>query len=333
MSLNNKPIDVEKFKGHINRLMGDLEKLSSSYKENMKVRTRMFRALTLFFKKAEKFEKDANNNLSIKRVKKAFRNSIYPFLQKSILMKHGYIKPRGYPGDSFIIESIYDNVPKSNGFGRLLDEFLLKDLYSQAIRNRKDEMKSILKEFISEHPKKEIKILNLACGSCREIRELISEGYDLGSKIEFNLVDKDKATLNFAKNKLKKLGSFAVFKFFQSDVLSYMLNFHHKNSKYQKYDLIYSIGLADYLPNSYLGYLIQNSCLSLKREGKLIIAHKNIRVVSAPAPDWMCDWKFIPRDISEVKDLVKRNLRKSEFEIKHFYAKEKTIVYFVITRV
>lgn len=67
-----------------------------------------------------------------------------------------------------------------------------------------------------------------------------------------------------------------------------------------KQHLIYSIGLADYLPNRVLKGLISFTFSLLYPSGKLIITHKDKDKYKPLPPDWYCDWIFERRDVSDL---------------------------------
>ena len=85
------------------------------------------------------------------------------------------------------------------------------------------------------------------------------------------------------------------------DPLQYAKRFGSQN-------LIYSIGLADYLPDRVLKKLIRFCFDLLSQKGKLIFAFKyKERDPFAPLPpDWFCDWKYYPRTEDEFKTIIGR---------------------------
>ena len=76
-------------------------------------------------------------------------------------------------------------------------------------------------------------------------------------------------------------------------------------NKNGKQDLIYSIGLADYLPDRVLKNMIMNSFHGLNPKGKFIIAHKDKSIeFSHLPPEWFCDWEFYERDEGDLLALI-----------------------------
>jgi len=275
--------------------------------------------------KGKKLEEEIKNNNIIEKVKDKFRELVGDFAYKGEIVKYAYEKPKGFPGDYKIIEIIYNNKQLSQGFGRYCDEYFLKSPYAVAVRYRKDKLKEILKDYILNSNLNEIKILNLACGSCREIRELL-EILDTKKYIYFTLIDWDEEALGFSKDELLKFNkNNIVFNFVKEDILHLIKK---DLTNFQKQDFIYSIGLIDYLPDKILKRLIYVIFQLLNEKGKIVLTHKNREKTFPPlAPDWFCDWKFVPRNKDEVINLFyscdiknfKIDVTSDEFEYIYYF--------------
>lgn len=237
----------------------------------------------------------------VKKTKEVFRELVGDWIYKSLIVKRAYKKPRGYPGDYKLLEIVYDNQPLSTDikdFGYYGDKYFLNNDYAVAVRNRKNKMKELLIKFIKATASPSIEILNLACGSCREIRELLAEEIMIDKKrLAFFCIDQDEEALDFSKNSLAGINKNIKFSFLKANVLDFIRD----ESFCEKYNFIYSIGLADYLPDVALRKLINFSFNLLEPEGICVTAHKDINKYKPLAPDWFCNWDFYPRN---EKDLV-----------------------------
>lgn len=296
-----------------------------------KLEETFFKLLDEFFFKANQFESDVKNPILIKNIKKVFLTLVQPFMKQSVFATQGYIKPKGYPGDFQIVEAMYNNITCSKNFGLLLDKYFLQNDYVQAVRDRKNIMKKLLKDFIVSNDKSHIKILNLACGSCREIRELFKEGFNTKKNIVLNLVDQEKGALDFANSEIGIYPSNWKIMFVQENILNFLNGGKSMEKCFQKQDFIYSIGLADYLPDSILGPIIKHSFEILEKEGELVIAHKNVREFISSISDWGADWKFIPRTSEEFLKLIETYLSEVEFNVKVFFESKRRL-FFVTLR-
>lgn len=288
------------------------------------------RILNKFFKYVSKIEKDSNPEI-IDKLKVFFRNKMKKYLFKSPFTKRGFLKPKGYPGDFFALEAMYNNETSANGIGKLFDRYYLDNDYVEAVRHRKNYLKKYLKDLIVKSPKDKIKILNLACGACREIREMFEEGFTTKKNLEFVFVDQDIQTLRFAEKKLKPFSKKYKFHYVQGHVLFALKENRFENS-FGKFDFVYSIGLADYLVDNVLGKMFVHGLQHLDNKGNFLIAHKNTRRYLAPAPDWICDWKFIPRDEKDIRSLTNKFLKKDSYSISFLYGKNKLVFYFSLKK-
>lgn len=233
------------------------------------------------------------------KVKDNFRKLVGTWIYKSTIVKRAFEKPRGYPGDYKMIEIVYDNKSLSKGFGIYSDNSFLKSPYAVAVRLRKDRVTELLQAFINNSTLSKIDILNIACGSCREIKEL-SPNIKNKNPIAFTCLDWDGEALDFSrKSLLQNSPANITFKFIKEDIMNMIKN-ETPEQVYGKYDLIYSIGLIDYLPDRVLKKLVNVLFQLLHQGGKLILTHKN-REKTFPSlpPDWFCDWKFVPRNKEE----------------------------------
>ena len=281
-------------------------------------------------KKAGEIESLISNKVILRKMKEAFRFLCGLWAYRGKIVKRGYEKPRGYPGDYLMLEAVYDNRSTSEDIGYCCDMYFLNNKYAVAVRNRKDMMKDMLLEHIRENTSPEIDILNIACGPCREITEAFSKKINCDKKINFNLVDFDEEALHFSKKSLSFVETDnIVFRYLKHNVLRYTSKDKEEYaSLLGKQDFIYSIGLADYMPDKMFKKIISFCFKLLKPKGSFSFAHKDIKMYNPVDIDWWCDWTFYSRDEKEVLGLV------SECEIENFDLKverEPSNVIFFVT--
>jgi extracellular factor (EF) 3-hydroxypalmitic acid methyl ester biosynthesis protein len=254
----------------------------------------------------KKLEESIQNSDLIRKIKKLFRECGIPVGMKSDIVKHAFVKPRGYAGDYGLIEMVYNDKIISKGFGYCADKRFLVDDYAHAVRGRKDMMKDILVQFLNDTPLKSVEILNIACGSCREIREMFAENsFDGSKKVVFTLIDQDQDALDFSREALNNSPSGVEYHFLQHSVYNFVKEPERYREILRGKDLVYTIGLADYIPDQTLQTLVLFLFSLVKPRGKLVIAHKDSKNFSPLAPDWWCDWTFHLRNESEMINLVK----------------------------
>lgn len=253
--------------------------------------------------KGYSLEELIGDKVIMNKVKENFRSLVGAWAYKSLIVKRAFEKPRGYPGDYLMLEIIYNNRTFSEDIGLYFDKYFLNNPYAIAVRYRKDRVCEILKKEIQQSKSQIIKIFNIACGSCREIRELDIKLFQ-DKTIIFTCLDWDEEALEFSREKVKYFPVNIKFNFLKEDVMTVIKDTNFLNS-FEKQDLVYSIGLIDYLPDRILKRFTQFCYGILQENGKLILTHKNKEKNFSPLPpDWFCDWKFVPRNKEEVISLI-----------------------------
>ncbi|HTY44751.1 MAG TPA: PilZ domain-containing protein [Patescibacteria group bacterium] len=281
--------------------------------------------------KADELDAAIHNRIYTKKIKEAFRALVNCWTNKGLITKHALQKPRGYPGDYELIEVVYDKKPISEGIGFYYDKDFLDNEYAVGVRERKNRMKRLLKEQIELNGKNKLNILNLACGSCRELREMLLEEHFAPSKeVNFVCLDQDRGALEFARKQLGHLPKNVSFRFVEENVL----NLTDKNKSphaLSGFDIIYNIGLADYLPDRVLKRLIGFCCDAMVKGGKFIIAHKDILEHKPLQPNWFCDWEFYPRTEDELLQMI-HSMKLDNFSVQKEYLEPSCIFFLTLTK-
>lgn len=242
-----------------------------------------------------------------KKLRSLFREKTGRYIFQSKIARRAYKKPRGYPGDYLVFEMIYDSRPVSKGIGLYLDNWIFKHPLTQGIIYRKNKIKYFLNGLLS-NSSRDLKILNIGCGSSREIREL-AQDKKLTNRGSFILLDQDEEALDFSKNLIKKLNYNNLnISFLKKDVLSW-LGLSRKKIDLSCQDVVYSIGVADYFLKTTLEYFIKLSFRMLKPKGKLIVplcsAH-DLKLYTHLA--WFCEWHFYKHDGHSIKRFIEKGL-------------------------
>ncbi len=267
---------------------------------------RTLKATQEVLKKGGETEDKLNDDEIIKEVKAYFRVVGAPYGLASKAVRHAFEKPGGYPGDYELLEFIYNDVPTSDKFGYCADMVFLNDDYARAVRSRKEMMKVILLEFFEERKHKKTSIFNIACGASRELREIFKEkAFCFDQPVTFTMIDKSPEALAFSEKELAHSPANVNYRFVNNSVYDYLKERDHYSKEFSGQDLIYSIGLADYIPADSLSQQIRFFFNLLNPGGRLVIAHKDSRNYIPLTPDWWADWTFFLRDEDEVVNLVK----------------------------
>jgi extracellular factor (EF) 3-hydroxypalmitic acid methyl ester biosynthesis protein len=277
------------------------------------------------------FEEDVKDKDVIRDAQTRFRQKTDYILSKGYCINRARTWPQGYQGDYKMLEAIYRNTPLSEGIGYYLDVCTLNAPLAVGVRNRLSTLVEILKGELTEREKP--KVLNIACGSCREVFELASEIEKSGARV--TCIDLDDDALAFAANRLSytnispvtsnqvKLRKYNAVRMFD----------HEMNmSEFGMQDIIYSVGLFDYLPTDFLVNLLGALYKMVKPGGKLIASFKDAGNYRHQVYHWMSDWDgFLQRNEEDFRNIL-FNANIPSASITETREDSGIIVFYVITK-
>jgi SAM-dependent methyltransferase len=246
----------------------------------------------------EKFEAD------VYRLKKIFDKRYRQNFLCGEYIKWVYNKPYGYSGDFKIIDDIYQNQVKTTGFDRLWDSWFQQLAAAVSVRVRKNDFKNYIADFIKNRHGGKVRIMNLASGPAREIKELADADDTAGflENVNFDCYDFDIRAIEHAR---RILGPQKNVNFLQKNAIRLALKKNITDEIEHKYDLIYSTGLFDYLDERIAMRLVSN-LKKLVKPGGVIMISNALDKYSTPSPTWMewiGEWYLIYRTENEFKNI------------------------------
>jgi extracellular factor (EF) 3-hydroxypalmitic acid methyl ester biosynthesis protein len=253
-----------------------------------------------FTVKAAHFEAEIEDKTFIKQTRIAFHQKTNDLFSKSYCFNRARTWPQGYQGDYKTLETLYRSVPQSDGLGYFLDNFSLNTTLAVAVRNRIRMLQDILKAELSKRLKPNI--LNIACGSCRELFEITPEIID--SKAHFTCIDHDNDALSFSQNRLYYTDALRHIDFRKYNALR-LFDYEVAVQDFGPQDVIYSAGLFDYLDSDFLVKVLDSMYKLLNNDGKLIAAFKDARNYRSQKYHWFFDWDgFLQRSEEDFRDIL-----------------------------
>ena len=272
------------------------------------------------FRDIMNFEKDsiaAGSGDRIDKLKKLFVNRIRKIFIKGTYIGWSLSKPYGYAGDFKIIDDIYRNNPDTEGFDRLFDNYYQMSSICVAVRNRKDDFKRAINDFISKRKQEPIRVMSLACGSARDLKEILlsNPSSDLEKKVIFDCYDHDQRAIDYAS---ELLVGYKNINFIRKNAFRIAATKSEEFKQGIKYDFIYSTGLFDYFTHKVSSKLVKNLKKLLNKDG--ILAISNVRdKYSNPSVhfmEWVGDWNLVYRSDDEFKKVfLDGGFRENELEI------------------
>ncbi len=145
--------------------------------------------------------------------------------------------------------------------------FWLKTNNAKALRNRLKLVKKELEKAIHSLNKKEIRILNLACGSNKAVIEIVGE-YKNDFDFEVFGIDKNQTAIEDAQKLCEIFDVTHLIKWRQSTISEF---FSAKNKKNKvKFNIVEMVGFLDYVPDEKVVNLFDNIYSILSRGGIFI---------------------------------------------------------------
>jgi len=279
-------------KKYLDKHPGEWGRFQSDFNQEI---NKIFRGIMDFEK--ECLEK--GDEASVYKLKRIFTNRLRKDFLHGEYIRWSLEKPYGYPGDFKIIDEIYKNNPSSDGFDRLYDNYYQSSSISIAVRNRKEDFKRIILTIAEAVQNQPIKIMDLACGPCRELKELMAMVSFSSKRVQIDCLDQDQRALDYAKSLL--LGYTSIVTFVRENVLRIALMKNIELNIQDRYDLIYSTGLFDYLDQRAAVRLVANLKKILKAKGMLVISdvRDKYQNPSVHFMEWVGDWNLVYRSDDE----------------------------------
>lgn len=147
----------------------------------------------------------------------------------------------------------------------------------------------------------------------------------------FTGLDNDEDSLKFSESKFKTLPPNFKVRLLKENVLNIF-----RDKKYYdiigKQDIIYILGLTEYLPDRIFRNLTKFLFELLNEKGMLVITYKDeaIEFPSLP-PEWLCDWAFIKRTKDDLIETTKA-LGSDRFSLKIEREGTGTIFFLILTK-
>ena len=239
-----------------------------------------------------------------------FRKQLWNFILCSDFMARTNIKPRGYAGDSEMMEMIYENGFRGvTTFSRLMHKHPLQHPAAQAVRNRRKLITRTLREIQDDFPglpQRGFKILSVACGPATELNDILLTEDDF-NRFSVSLFDQDRIALMAAARGIEKIENRMKMKIksnFLRDSVRTMLSTSKISEKWGQYHYIYSMGLFDYLTPPVAAAVMNKLYELLLPGGHLLVGNFHVDNPSRFYMEYWCDWVLYYRTEDDMLSLL-----------------------------
>ena len=239
----------------------------------------------------------------IAEVQQAFRDATEPWLKHSWFANRAWTKPSGFSGDYLMLLKLYERSTPARGLGAYIDLCLSDLQLSNAVRARMTLARDFLVKEI-ESREGDVRILDMACGPCREFENWPEFK---GRRIEVIAMDNDPAALEYVGSTVApQLPPSTTLQPVRYNALR-TRNAEATKKNFGSFDIIYSVGLCDYLTDEHLIGIFSGLGETLNEGGKLVIAFKDMEQYDKTPYQWHLDWFFYQRTVDDVLDVYEQS--------------------------
>ncbi|WP_437185229.1 hypothetical protein SH668x_002327 [Planctomicrobium sp. SH668] len=284
------------FKGPVHEFTSKLASLERRIpKDQSPAHDEFLEELTRAIHESREFCEQAQSEIGedsvlLKSVQAKFRDAIQPWFDQSWFMLRAKNKPRGYPGDYAMLAAIYDGKTKGTGFGGYLDLYFLGTDLARAVCSRLAAVKEFLIDEVSNRTTR-FSILNVASGPGREY----TQDFEPHPLMQLTCVDTDEQALAYLKANVKPETAESL----DLNCVCYnalkMTSSKANLQQFGRADMIYSVGLCDYIPDRYLIRILNGWRESVAENGIVYVAFKDEPTYRASEYQWHVDWHFYQR--------------------------------------
>lgn len=178
----------------------------------------------------------------------------------------------------------------------------------ECVATRMSMMQGIIAHEVLKHPGEKTSITNLACGTAQEIVNTLQQR-DLPGAMKISLIDQDEKALTHSYNAtypdvVRHRGR-ANIQGFHSSFIELMKGGALRDVLPEQ-DLVYSVGLFDYLKHKRSKNLLESLFAKVKPGGLVVIGNlKRSRNSGLWAAEMACDWTMHYRTESDMRALAK----------------------------
>ena len=236
---------------------------------------------------------------------KAFTEVVVtPEMRGGAIWDRSYAKPLGYPGDFEVMNQVYDWQRKGANVYQMLVHRLGLEV-AECIKTRMEVVRATIAKVVNEKGNaRAARILSLGSGPAREVEQYLSGSALKHRRVEFTLIDQEQAALKYAVEKtyphvLNAMGQARV----QCLNMSFadILRGAGALGALPPQDLIYSVGLIDYLADRRAAGLVRQLYETLAPGGLLLIGNMNETALSNLWPmEFIADWTLNYRSDAEM---------------------------------
>jgi extracellular factor (EF) 3-hydroxypalmitic acid methyl ester biosynthesis protein len=245
------------------------------------------------------FDADLRRGTDVDALIARVREPLMPIMRRAENGWRWYAKPRGYAGDFATIARMYDDEARGvTAVDRLIDRCFLDFPAVIAVQNRRALLCDQIRRTVERGG---TRITSLACGPAREVFDFLPGDATLRA----TLVDFDAEALAYCAAQRAALAVEGQVELVEANLIHVAVG--RRALELPPQDLVYSIGLIDYLSDDLVVALLDWIHETLKPGGRVILGNFHPANPTRAIMDHLLDWKLVHRDEAAMHRLAERS--------------------------
>ncbi|HEU0071588.1 MAG TPA: class I SAM-dependent methyltransferase [Alphaproteobacteria bacterium] len=244
--------------------------------------------------------------LELRATKRFTELVLTPEFMAGAIWNRSYAKPLGYPGDFKIMSMVYDWRREGKTLYEKLSHRLGLEV-AECIATRMTDMRVAIAQSVLTAPaataeNRPARIASLGCGPAREVVDYLGVA-SLPRRVDFSLIDQDHEALTSAYERtypaVVRHGGKATVSCLNASFVQLLRG--ELFEKLPPQDLIYTVGLIDYLVPKRVKSLVNTLYANLAPGGRLIVGNMHRCAGSNLWPmEFLTDWNILYRDAHDM---------------------------------
>lgn len=238
-----------------------------------------------------------------------FQKHLHPFLLLSPFVKRAYSKPLGYPGDYEMMRMLYEDHDQGETlFARLINRYCSQLSVARSVMGRVPYMLGKTNRILGRASgnRETVSIMSIGSGPAKEVQELIRSN-PKGDRCHLTMIDTEWEALQYCRAKIDVLKGVTRSRIqvgYVNKSIHQLVHHPHTFDLFAGQDLIYVMGLFDYLPFHISKHLIQRLYRLLSEEGDLIIGNLDASNEARYFMEYGAEWYVLYRTPQELIQMV-----------------------------
>lgn len=238
------------------------------------------------------------------------RRQLWDLLLTSPFLARTNLRPRGYAGDSVMMQQIYRNAYEgATLFGQMLHKHPIESKAAEAVRNRRRMVPDTIRatrDALALPAERPLRFLSVACGPAWELRDLYRSPDDV-TRFQGTLLDQDAEALSEARHGVaaleQSLGRPIPVRVVRESVRT-MLRASDLTHALGTFHVVYSMGLFDYLNARVARAVLTRLYELLEPGGRLLVGNFHPQNHTRHYMAYFMDWMLIYRTEDELLALT-----------------------------